>query len=172
MRSFDALERGYAALPPAGSGAVRLIVVRTGDGQHATPAQVELSPTLGLVGDRWLAAPNRNEEAHISFIDTRVASLLAGGDPSRLHLPGDNFHVDLALDEASLRVGTRFRLGSALVEISPKPHFGCAKFRARLGDGALAWVNEPAFGARRLRGVYARILEPGTVQVGDALKPC
>ncbi len=34
---------------------------------------------------------------------------------------------------------TRLRLGTALVQISAKPHAGCDKFRARLGAEALRW---------------------------------
>ena len=81
--AFDELERQWAALPapkPEG-GSVRLIVVRTGEGNHATPARVELSPDAGLIGDRWLANPKRGPDSHISFIDSRVARLLTAGVP-------------------------------------------------------------------------------------------
>jgi hypothetical protein len=174
VTTLDALEQGWRALPPAGQGqgqgTVHLIVVRTGDGQHATPANAELSVAAGLAGDRWLLAANRTADSHISLIDSRVARLLTGGSPDRAHLPGDNFHVDLDLSEAALPVGTRLRLGTARVEISAKPHAGCAKFSARLGDDALRWVNEKDRRSRRLRGVYARILSAGVVSVGDSVK--
>jgi len=167
--SFDELERSWSTLPPAsrGFGSVQLIVVRTGDGNHTTPSQVELSPDQGLIGDRWLVNEKRTVDSHISFIDSRIAHLLVGGDPRRAHLPGDNFHVDLDLSEAALPVGTRLRLGTALVEISAKPHAGCNKFEARLGTDALRWVNQKERRARRLRGVYAQILEAGVVANGE-----
>lgn len=171
MISFDELERNWTALPPAsiGSGAVQLIVLRSGDGNHATPAQASLTPDEGLIGDRWLVNEKRTVDSHISFIDSRVARLLVGGQADRLHLPGDNFHVDLDLSEAALPVGTRLRLGTALVEISGKPHAGCKKFEARLGADALRWVNEKDRKARRLRGVYAQILSAGVVALGQAV---
>ncbi len=162
------LDQQWEALPPPGDGAVRLIVLRLGDGAHATPERAQLSPTEALVGDRWSVSPKRSEDSHVSFIDTRVAALLTGGG-ERLHLPGDNFHVDFDLSEASLPVGTRLRLGTAVVEITAKPHAGCDKFRARLGEDALRWVNQKDGRGRRLRGVYARIVEEGEVTVGDRL---
>ena len=51
--------------------------------------------------------------------------------------------------------------------MTPKPHRGCAKFRARFGDAALLWVSEKELLHRRRRGVYARVVEAGTVGVGD-----
>jgi hypothetical protein len=169
---LEVLERGWSALPAANTlrGTVQLIVVRTGDGNHATPARAELSPECGLVGDRWLLNPKRGPDGHISLIDSRVARLLTGGVLEHVHLPGDNFHVDLDLSEGALPVGTRLMLGTARVEISAKPHAGCAKFEARLGPDALRWVNEKVRRARRLRGVYAEVLEAGVVALGDGVE--
>ena len=74
-------------------------------------------------------------------------------------MPGDNVIVDLDLDEQALPFGIRLRLGSAVIQLSGKLHAGCHKFRARLGDQALRWVNAKQNRALRLRGVFARILE-------------
>lgn len=175
MLSYDELERRWNDLPPAlaDAGTVHVIVMRGGDGsveRHTLPARVELSPETGMIGDRWLTHPERTDESHVSFIDSRVARLLTEADPARLHLPGDNFHVDLDLGEAALPVGTRLRVGTALVEITAKPHAGCQKFRARLGDDALRWVNARETRPRRLRGVYGRVVEGGSVATGDAIR--
>ncbi len=169
--TFEALEQAWAGLPPAarGRGTVSLIVARLGDAQHALPARAELTADAGLVGDRWRVTPNRADDGQISFIERRVALLVAGGDPGRAHLPADNFQVDLDLSEAALPVGTRLRLGTALVEITAKPHAGCAKFKDRFGEDALRWVNEKERRARRLRGVFARVVEPGVVCLGDSI---
>jgi MOSC domain-containing protein YiiM len=53
------------------------------------------------------------------------------------------------------------------VEISAEPHTGCAKFKARFGAAALAFVNSPTGRDLRLRGVNARIITAGTIRVGD-----
>jgi MOSC domain-containing protein YiiM len=55
------------------------------------------------------------------------------------------------------------------MKITPKPHTGCKKFRARFGLEALKWINAPENKALRLRGLHAEVLEPGEVAVGDAV---
>lgn len=174
MESFDALERAWSAFPPLSRtrGTVSLIVVRglsDAGPAHTLPARAELTPDAGLAGDRWRLAPNKAVDGQISFIERRIALLLAGGDPARAHLPGDNFHVDLDLSEGALPAGTRLRLGTALVELTPKPHAGCGKFKERFGEDALRWVNEKERRSRRLRGVFAKVLEPGVVSLGDPI---
>jgi MOSC domain-containing protein YiiM len=64
-------------------------------------------------------------------------------------------------------VGTRLRLGEALLEVSPAPHTGCKTFRERFGLDALKWVNDNR--DRRLRGMNCRVLEAGAVAVGDSV---
>jgi hypothetical protein len=161
--------RWLSACATPATGTVHLLVVREGDGRHATPAQVELSPRLGVHGDRWGQGEQPDLEGQLSLIDKRVLDVLVGGDRQWLHLPGDNIVVDLDLAHAALPEGARLRLGSAIVEISPKLHAGCAKFRARFGDDALRWVNTPAGRQQRLRGVFARIVEAGLVSLGDRI---
>ena len=163
--TFEA--RWQASLAAPRTGAIALLVVRIGDGQHDTPREVLVTRELGVEGDRWSRADQPNPEAQISLIDRRVTEVLADGDRSRLHLPGDNIVADLDLHERALPVGTRLRLGSALVEVTPTPHTGCAKFRARFGEEALAWVGAPEHTARRMRGVYLRVIADGRVGVGD-----
>ena len=167
----DELERRFTAVPapPAEGGNVHLIVVRTGDGAHDQPARAVLSVERGVHGDRWAAGERPDTEAQVTLIERRVAELIAGGDRARLHVHGDNFVVDLDLSADALPVGTRLRLGAAVVEITAKPHLGCHKFRARYGDDVLAWVNAKAHRARRLRGVHARVVEGGEVAVGDRI---
>ncbi len=164
---LDELERRWQAGATADDGTVHLFVVRKGDGVHELPARITLTPQGGLDGDRWSTSPPRDPEAQLTFIERRVAALLTGSDRSQWHVSGDNIVVDLDLSFAALPRGTRLRVGSALVEITAKPHAGCDKFRARLGDDALRWVNARECCERRLRGVYARVLEAGVAAVGD-----
>jgi MOSC domain-containing protein YiiM len=165
MFDLDELERRWREAPVAsGEGRVELLVVRRAPGEHETPARVELIAGGGIAGDRW--ADGGHADAQVSLIERRSVEALTG-ERAGWHVPGDNVVVDLELSEEALPVGTRLAIGTALVEISGKPHLGCAKFRARLGEPALAWVNSETGRPRRLRGVYCRVLDAGVVAVGD-----
>ena len=91
------------------------------------------------------------------------------GSRERWPLAGDQLYVDLDLSVENLPAGTRLAVGDAVVEITPEPHTGCAKFSARFGTDALKFVNKPPGRELRLRGVNARVVTPGTVRPGDAI---
>jgi MOSC domain-containing protein YiiM len=166
MRSFDELEQLWQAGPAesATRGAIRLIVLRKGGGRHECPMLAHVSVERGVEGDRWFSKADRDPEAQVTLMSYRAASLVAG-EGGQLHMPGDNFLVELDLAEASLPAGTRLRLGGALLEVSSLPHTGCKLFRERFGMEALRWVNEHK--TRRLRGVNCRVLADGPVTLGD-----
>jgi MOSC domain-containing protein YiiM len=165
MRGYDELERLWRASPPPprDRGTVRLICLRLGGGVHACPVRVRLTPEGGVEGDRWKGS----RECQVTLMNVRAAELVAA-DHAPLHAAGDNFLVDLDLSEEALPAGTRLRLGSALLEVSKKPHTGCSKFNARFGPDALRWVN--ADDRRRLRGVNCRVAGAGDVALGDAVE--
>jgi MOSC domain-containing protein YiiM len=54
--------------------------------------------------------------------------------------------------------------------VTPEPHTGCAKFVERFGVEAMKFVNSPTGRALRLRGLNARVVQPGTIRVGDPVK--
>ena len=68
----------------------------------------------------------------------------------------------------SLR-GTNSGIGETLLEVTGEAHNGCAKFAHRFGKAALQFVNSPLGKELHLRGIYAKIVEAGTVRVGDAV---
>jgi MOSC domain-containing protein YiiM len=53
--------------------------------------------------------------------------------------------------------------------VTDEPHTGCAKFTERFGSAAIRFVNQPPGRALRLRGLYAKVVEPGTVRPGDSI---
>lgn len=165
--SFAALEAGLAQLPPpaADSGAVALVVVRPGVDRRETPTSVRLTVDGGLEGDRWSLRSGPNPQNQITVIRADTARLIADGQP--LELFGDNLVVELDVSEGNLPAGTRIRIGTALCEVTPLPHTGCSKFRARFGADALEFVNGSDFKALRLRGIHVRVIEPGEVGPGD-----
>jgi len=66
-------------------------------------------------------------------------------------------------------VGSRLRIGGAVLEVTPVPHNGCRKFQARFGQEALRFVSRKELRHRNLRGIYLRVVEPGDVRPGDAV---
>ena len=160
---------------PPDRGRVDLIVRRPAENTREVLAEARLDRVQGLVGDTWRVRPSnltRDRSPHpdlqLTLMNSRVAAMEAGDDERR-QLAGDQLYVDLDLSEANLPPGTRLDLGSAVIEISDKPHRGCDKFAERFGQEALRFVNSPAGRELRLRGVNARIVTTGTVRVGDSI---
>jgi len=58
-------------------------------------------------------------------------------------------------------------IGTAIIEVTTKPHHGCAKFSDRYGIDAARWINSR--NDLRLRGVCAIVVESGTVAPGDTI---
>jgi MOSC domain-containing protein YiiM len=173
MRTFDELESMWAAAPPPprDRGSVRLICVRVEPGVHQTPGHAELSVDHGLVGDRWDMTRQRDaeRESQVTVMNATAAELVAAG-VQPLHEAGDNILVDLDIGFDNLPAGSRIRLGDAILEITATPHTGCSKFSERFGQDALRWVNWRHWRERRLRGVNTRVVQGGTVRVGDVVE--
>lgn len=171
MKSFEELELAWraAARSPAGRGVVREICRRLPGGVHEALQSAQISLEQGLVGDRWSAAEDPERLSQITCMNASAAACVAhAGSPPLA--AGDNFFVDLDLSEGALPVEAQVRLGSALLEVTPEPHLGCSKFRQRFGPGALRWVNHKELRSQRLRGVNLRVLQGGTVRVGDLIE--
>ncbi len=174
MRTFDELEAMWTALPPQprAGGSVRLLTIRRAPSVHETPEEVAVTVEGGLDGDRWALGwqerdPHR--EAQVTLMNATVAELVAAG-LQELHEAGDNILVDFDISAEHLPPGTRLRVGEAILEISETPHTGCSKFAARFGQDALRWANWRHWRERRLRGVNARVVQDGTVRVGDSVE--
>jgi len=158
---------------PKDGGKVVLIVARPDPGAREELAQATLDPAVGLVGDNWQARGSRHTEdgsaeveRQVTLMNARAAALIAD-DPDRRALAGDQLYVDLDLGSSNLPAGTRLRLGSAVLEVSPLPHTGCAKFIERFGPDAGRWVNIGRGRELNLRGINTLVVEAGTVRVGD-----
>jgi MOSC domain-containing protein YiiM len=54
--------------------------------------------------------------------------------------------------------------------VTPPPHLGCQKFVARFGLEAMRFVNSPLGKQLRLRGLNARVVQPGYLRLGDVVK--
>lgn len=167
---LDELNARAAALPggPSDDGSLRLVVRRHPDGSRETLDRVTLTLEEGVPGDGWNRRPPRKSEAQLAVMNHDVASLIANGQPVTLF--GDQLFVDLDLTAANLPFGTRIRVGEALVEMTPEPHNGCLKFKARFGQDALVFVQAKQTRDQNRRGVYWKVIEPGVARVGSPVR--
>ena len=171
------LEAGLESIrgAPRGQGVVDLIVRRPAIDEREVLPRAELDPTRGLIGADWLRRPTKGpdptprRDVQIAIMSSRVAALVAG-PVDRWPLSGDQLFVDLDLSEDALPIGTRLSVGTAVIEISPHPHRGCAKFAERFGPDAVRFVNSTAGRDLRLRGVNAMVIVAGVVIPGDAIR--
>jgi MOSC domain-containing protein YiiM len=168
FRTLDELESGLSVPGSGDHGGVALIVRRAEGGRRETPERVVVTPEDGVPGDAWVRHPARTVDGQIAVMQLDVAELIANGQP--LTLFGDNLFLDIDLSVGNLSVGSRLRVGGAVLEVTPKPHNGCRKFRTRFGDGALRFVVKPETRHRNLRGIYLRVVEPGAIACGDAVE--
>ena len=166
---LTALESRLRVLPtlPKDSGRLTLIVRRPADGSRETPERLRLTPEDGVPGDSWGRDPKRKLDAQIAVMQRNVAELIANCQP--LTLFGDSLFVDFDLSVENLPIGSRLRVGEAVVEVTPMPHDGCSKFKKRFGADALFFVNAKPTRHLNLRGIYWKVIEAGEVQVGSPM---
>lgn len=160
---------------PVDDGTLDMIVARPAEDAREVLGAGRLDLLHGLVGDNWrtrgsTSTPDgsANPDAQLTVMNARVAALVAG-TPDHGGLAGDQLYLDLDLRAERLPAGTRLRIGDAVIEITAKPHRGCAKFAARFGNEALRFVNTGEGLLLNLRGRNARVVTPGTVRRGDAV---
>jgi MOSC domain-containing protein YiiM len=179
-RSVDELEAGLDDVrrSPRDEGTLELIVARPAVGERAVLDLGELDLAVGLVGDNWDQRSSRrtadggpHPDMQLNLINARLSRLIAAeGTLEHRALAGDQLHVDLELSEANLPAGTRLAIGGAVIEITDQPHTGCAKFAERFGPAALRFVNIGAGKELRLRGINAKVVQPGIIAAGDVVK--
>jgi len=160
---------------PADHGTLELIVSRPGRGERAVHDEAELDLTVGLVGDNWLvrgssrtADGSADPKAQLNIMNSRAIALICP-DADRRPLAGDQLHLDLDLSPENLPPGSRLAIGDAVIEITDKPHNGCAKFSQRFGIDAARFVNSSEGRGVRLRGLCATVVQPGVIRRGDGV---
>jgi hypothetical protein len=160
---------------PKDNGVLELIVRRPQVGVREVIDEGELDPVVGLVGDSWSRRGSKRSadggphpDMQLNIMSTRVVALVAQ-EKQRWPLAGDQLFVDMDLSEANLPPGTRLQIGTAVIEVTAQPHTGCGKFVERFGLDAMNFVNSVERKDLHLRGINAKVVERGTIRVGDRL---
>ena len=174
----EELEAGLEMIrqSPKDQGILELIVRRPRDDERECLKEGQLDLTEGLIGDNWrtrgssrMPDKSAHPEMQINVINSRLIALIAC-DKERWSLAGDQLYVDLDLSLENLPAGTHLGLGAAVIEVTALPHTGCRKFLSRFGEDAMKFVNSPVGKELRLRGINAKVLQPGIIHVGDVVR--
>ena len=161
---------------PRDGGILKLIVRRPAVDEREVVTEAHLNTTEGLEGDTWKSrgsshtadgAPNVN--AQITVMNSRAIALVAQ-EEERWSLAGDQLYIDIDLSDDNLPSGSQLAIGSAIIEISAQPHSGCKKFSSRFGVDAMKFVNSTEGKRLHLRGINARVIQAGTIRIGDLVK--
>lgn len=161
---------------PKDEGVLHLIVRRPEVDQREVLDEAELDMALGLVGDNWRVRGSRrtpdgsaHPEMQINIMNSRVTALVAQ-EKDRWQLAGDQLYIEMDLSKENLPAGARIAVGSAVLEVSALPHTGCHKFVSRFGLEAMQFVNSEIGKQMCLRGINAKIVQGGTIKVGQTAK--
>ncbi len=161
---------------PKEEGVLTLIVRRPNVDAREVLSEGQLDLAEGLVGDSWrMRGSSRTDDrsAHpdmqLNIMSARAIALVAP-DKERWQLAGDQLFIDMDLSAENLPPGTQLALGAAVVEVTAIPHTGCNKFVARFGLDAMKFVNSPVGKELHLRGINAKVVQPGVIRVGDVVK--
>jgi len=161
---------------PKNEGVIELIVRRPQVDAREVLEEGELDLVEGLVGDNWrVRGSSRTSDgsAHpgmqLNIMNARVIALVAR-EKDRWPLAGDQLFIDMDVSSENVPPGTRLALGSAMIEVTDQAHTGCNKFAARFGLDALKLVNSPVGRQLQLRGVNAKVVQPGVIRIGDLVK--
>jgi hypothetical protein len=174
----EELEAGldHICLSPQDHGVLEVIARRPRTCERELVEEARLDLVEGLVGDNWSTRGNPHAgdglcdlDAQITIMNSRVIALVAL-DRERWALAGDQLYLDLDLSAVNLPAGTRLALGSAVIEVTAKPHTGCQKFLSRFGLHAMKFVNSPLGRQLNLRGINTKVVQPGVVRVRDVAR--
>src|SRR6266404_3791076 len=176
--TMEELEAGLDTIrrSPKNTGVLDLIVRRPGIGEREVLQQGELNFVEGLAGDTWsvrgsslTADGSSHTDTQLNVMNSRAVALVAQ-HKDRWQLAGDQLFIDMDLSAENLPAGTKLSLGAAVIEVSPQPHTGCQKFVARFGLDAVKFVNSAVGRELHLRGINAKVIQPGVIRVGDVAR--
>jgi MOSC domain-containing protein YiiM len=173
--TLDELQAGlpHILASPKDEGRLEAIVIRPESGVREELGSCEISLARGTHGDRWIKGSHMLTEEGEPHPDVQICIMnarcigIVSPERERWKLAGDNLFLDLDLSPENLPPGRRLAIGTAVIEITDAPHAPCKSFMARYGPDAVRFLASPEGRARRLRGIYARVVQDGRVTVGD-----
>ena len=176
--TMEELEAGLDAIrsSPKDKGVLEMIVRQPRTDEREVLVKGELDLAEGLVGDNWKMRESSltddgspHPDTQLNLMNSRVIALLAR-DKERWPLAGDQLFVDMDLSAENLPPGSRLAIGSTLIQVTAQPHTGCKKFAERFGVDAMRFVNSPVGKKLNLRGINAKVVQPGAIRVGDVVR--
>lgn len=123
---------------------------------------------LGVTGDHILDTANHGGPDQAVYIYTRPDYDFWSAQLGRELEPG-TFGENLLfseLESASVRLGQRFQVGGALLEVT-FARIPCVTLAERMGDPGFV----RRFREARRPGMYARVVQEGEVRAGDSVTP-
>jgi len=156
----EAICAGRAASLPGGK--------RSAIAKSPLPGPVVIGPR-GIAGDEQVNRRHHGFPAmavhlypadHYDRLRKELGDLPALDGPGSM---GENLFVH-DIDENAVRIGDRFRLGTAVIEVS-QPRQPCATIERHLGrKGIVKAIVESG-----RCGIFFRVIEPGVAEAGEAL---
>ena len=161
---------------PDDDGVLEAIVVRPVSEERREVTQCRLTLAGGVESDHWANGCWKSTESgdphpdvQICIMNARCIGLIAQ-ERENWAPAGDNLFIDMNLTPDNMPPGQRIAVGSVILEITDTPHKGCAKFIRRYGRDACVFVNTGDGDRYKLRGIYARVVQDGTVRTGDRVR--
>jgi len=173
----EELDRALPDVPVASKNGtkVEMMCSRPDRIQREFPEVLKFTVDGGIEGDYemdkpWLKLPDGSPDPRIqvSIISRRMLDLVRLDRENTTH-PGDAIATDLDMTHENLPVGSRLKVGTAVVEISDVWNDGCAKWKVRMDRPANDWISAPEHESLRLRGIYCRIVGDGEVWLNDTI---
>jgi MOSC domain len=157
--------RSAGALPPSSSGVVAHLASSKGGVPKGSVSEVTIGID-GVAGDRQRTRLHHGRpwQALCLWSTEVVDAFAAAGHPISYGAAGENI-TTRGIAWELVRPGVRLRIGDALAEVAPFA-LPCSKNAKWFLDGNFHLMHHDAGPVSR---VYATVLEPGVVRVGDAV---